>query len=59
MVPPSSLREQQYNHVGQEWGFLDYAGGDVAASHTARLYELAINQQIETNQVPQFPTACR
>lgn len=58
MVPPSNLREQQYSHVGQEWVFLDYAGGDVAASHTTTLYQLAIDKQIETNQIPAFPIAC-
>lgn len=58
MVPPSNLRDQQYNHVGQEWIFLDYAGGDVAASHTTTLYQQAIDRRIETNQMPTFPTAC-
>ncbi|MDX2241368.1 MAG: lipase family protein [Leptolyngbyaceae cyanobacterium bins.302] len=59
MVPPSTLRNQQYSHTGQEWAFLDYAGGDVASSHTTTLYQSAIDQNIEVNQIPVFPTACR
>uniref|UniRef100_A0A832M516 DUF2974 domain-containing protein n=1 Tax=Oscillatoriales cyanobacterium SpSt-402 TaxID=2282168 RepID=A0A832M516_9CYAN len=59
MVPPSNLRGEEYSHIGQEWVFLDYAGGDVAASHATTLYQLAINNQIETNQLPSFPTACK
>ena len=59
MVPPASLRDQQYIHVGQAWVFLDYAGGDVAASHATTAYQGAIAQQIETNQIPSFPTRVR
>ncbi len=59
MVPPSNLREQQYSHAGQEWVFLDYAGGEIGDSHSVSLYQLAIRKQIETNQIPAFPTACR
>lgn len=59
MVPPSNLREQQYSHAGQEWVFLDYAGGEIGDSHSVSLYQLAISKQIETNQIPAFPTACR
>lgn len=59
MVPPSSLRGQEYYHAGQEWMFLDYAGGDMGTSHAVSLYQVAIGQQIETNQPPSFPTACR
>jgi len=59
MVPPSSLRAEQYSHIGQEWIFLDYAGGDIPASHTTTLYRLAIDRRVETNQIPAFPTTCR
>lgn len=59
MVPPSNLRDQQYSHAGQEWVFLDYAGGEMGASHAVSMYRVAIAQQIETNQLPTFPTACR
>lgn len=58
MVPPANIREQQYSHIGQEWVFLDYAGGEVGPSHAISLYRLAIDRQIETNRLPAFPTAC-
>lgn len=59
MVPPTDLGAQPYVHVGQEWGFLNYAGGDVSATHTTLLYQAAITQQAEVNPLPQFPTSCR
>lgn len=58
MVPPSNLRAQEYRHAGQEWVFLDYAGGETGLSHAVSLYRSAILKQIETNQLPVFPTAC-
>jgi hypothetical protein len=59
MVPPTTLRAQEFTHAGQEWVFLDYAGGDVSATHTTTRYQMAIDQQVETNQILSFPTACR
>lgn len=59
MVPPTNLRAQEFTHAGQEWVFLDYAGGDVSATHATTLYRQAIVQQVETSQIPQFPTSCR
>ncbi|BAU10925.1 hypothetical protein LEP3755_14170 [Leptolyngbya sp. NIES-3755] len=59
MVPPSTLRKQEYSHTGQEWVFLDYAGGEMGPIHAVSLYRSAIVKQIETNQIPTFPTACR
>ncbi|GAP98980.1 lipase [Leptolyngbya sp. NIES-2104] len=38
MVPPSNLRNQEYHHAGQEWVFLDYAGGEMGTSHAVSLY---------------------
>lgn len=59
MVPPTDLGAQPYVHVGQEWGFLNYAGGDVSETHTTTLYQAAISQQAEINPLPTFPTSCR
>jgi predicted lipase len=59
MVPPTNLGTQPYVHVGQEWGFLNYAGGDVSDTHTTTLYQAAINQRVEMNPLPTFPTSCR
>lgn len=59
MVPPSRFRDEQYFHVGQKWGFLDYGLGDVVASHTTTLYQLAIDKQVESSEIPAFPSMCR
>lgn len=58
MVPPSEALEQQYNHWGEEWMFLDYAQGSVGLSHSTSVYQVAIDRQIETNAMPNFPTSC-
>jgi len=59
MVPPTDLGSQPYIHVGQEWVFLNYAGGDVSATHTTTVYQAAILQGIEANPMPQFPMVCK
>ncbi|MDX2228084.1 MAG: lipase family protein [Leptolyngbyaceae cyanobacterium bins.349] len=59
MVPPAGLGDQQYRHAGQEWIFLDYADGDISTTHTITRYQAAIEQRIETSQMPTFPTACQ
>lgn len=59
MVPPMELSKDRYTHIGQEWMFLDYAGGDVSESHAVPAYAAAIARQLEANQMPTFPTACR
>lgn len=58
MVPPTDLGAQPYIHVGQEWSFLNYAAGDVSATHTTTVYQAAINQRAETNPLPTFPASC-
>lgn len=58
MVPPANLVEQQYSHFGEEWVFLDYAQGSVSLSHSTLIYEGAINKQIETSSIPNFPASC-
>lgn len=60
MVPPMELSRDRYTHIGQDWMFLNYAGGgDVSDSHAVPIYAEAIARQLETNQMPNFPVACR
>lgn len=59
MVPPSRFRDEQYFHVGQKWGFLDYGLGDVVTNHATTIYQLAIDKQVESSEIPSFPSVCR
>lgn len=50
MVPPSSVKNLHYRHVGQRWSFV-YQSGDMAPNHSIALYTAAINRGIETDRL--------
>lgn len=53
-VPASQTRSGEYRHVGQFWSFLNYTG-NVAPNHATFVYQTAIDRQVETNSLPNFP----
>lgn len=53
-IPASETREGEYRHVGQFWSFLNYTG-NIAPNHAVDSYEGAIERQVETNSLPNFP----
>jgi predicted lipase len=54
-VPPSIIKGLEFQHVGQLWSFLAYTG-NISPSHSTISYQIAINQQVETDRVPPFPS---
>jgi triacylglycerol lipase len=53
-IPASETREGEYRHVGQFWSFLNYTG-NLAPNHETAIYREAIDRQVETNSLPNFP----
>jgi predicted lipase len=43
-----------YVHVGQSWSFLSQ-GGDIMPNHVVDTYQKAVDQQVETDQVRNYP----
>lgn len=43
-----------YVHVGQSWSFLSQ-GGDIMPNHVVDTYQKAVDQQVETDQVINYP----
>ena len=49
LVPPVTLGDS-YVHIGQEWSFLAQFG-DTLLNHVVDTYQLAVEQEVETDQV--------
>lgn len=52
-MPPTKLRAE-FVHVGEEWSFLSQ-GGDILPNHIVDTYRRAVDAEVETNQVRNFP----
>jgi predicted lipase len=53
-IPASQTRNGEFRHVGQFWSFLNYTG-NVSPNHETAIYQAAIDRQVETNSLPNFP----
>jgi predicted lipase len=52
-MPPTKLRAE-FVHVGEEWAFVTQ-GGDILPNHIVDTYRRAVNAEVETNQMRNFP----
>lgn len=53
LLPPTKL-QREFVHVGEVWSFLNQAN-DILPNHSVDIYRRAIEAEVETNQIRNFP----
>ena len=57
LTPPTKILKHTYQHVGEEWSYLNQTG-DISSNHSLNNnYVPAVQQGVETNQPRNYPSA--
>lgn len=56
IVPPETVEQKPYAHVGQEWSYLSQFGS-IAANHAIGTYREAIDARVEVSQPRSYPVS--